>query len=148
MESHKQEETKTLCLRPRLTPAPLLGRITAEGSVIQPGCSSVGLNLKCVCVCVMYYISSWVAFLTGWPCRTCTALDALKSPCGAARACVTDNQGAAVAARRTSSAGIRQWFKVVHVLSSCQLYFWDHTDGLAAHKFLEGQSKRCRGLAF
>ena len=95
----------------------------------------------CVCsvrVCVMYYISSRVAALTGWPCRTCAALDALKSPCRVARASVTDNQGAAVAVRRNSSARIQQWFKVVHVLRLCQLYFWDQTNGLAAYKLLEG----------
>lgn len=51
-------KTSTLRFHPRLIPAPLLGRITAEGILIQSGCSSVGLNLKCVSalgVCVVLY---------------------------------------------------------------------------------------------
>lgn len=60
-KSNKQEITikmSSLRFRPRLIPAPLLGRMTAEGSLIQPGCSSVGLNHKCASalgVCLVLY---------------------------------------------------------------------------------------------
>lgn len=94
------------------------------------------------CVCVMYYISSRAAFLTGWPCRTCTALAALKSPCRTERGCVTDDQGAAVAAGRTSGAGIQRRFKDVHVLAMCQLQFQAPTSGLAARESLEGTDQK------